>query len=61
MTKKPVDEQVKERKEKIAELLKQGEDQGFVTQDQIMEMFVYPELYLEELDDTVRPAVGSGD
>lgn len=39
-----------ERKQRIAELVQHGEDQGFVTQDQILEVFQYPEQFLDELD-----------
>lgn len=39
-----------ERRQKIEDLIKHGEEQGFVTQDQILEAFTYPELYLDELD-----------
>ena len=38
-------------KEDIDKLLKQGQQQGYVTQDDILETFVEPEMYVEELDD----------
>lgn len=40
-----------ELKTKIANLVKFGEEQGFVTQDQILETFIFPEQHLEQLDD----------
>lgn len=54
------DKQADERKKKIADLLKLGDEQGFVTQDQIMELFVYPELYLEELDNLYDQLLAQG-
>lgn len=36
---------------KLNELLKLGEDQGFITQDVILESLEYPEDYLEAVDD----------
>ena len=41
----------KDKKKQLKELMKMGEDQGFITQEQILEVFVYPELYLVALDD----------
>jgi len=41
----------KQRKKLVKELIALGEDQGFVTQEQILEIFVLPEKYVEELDD----------
>jgi len=40
-----------ERKQKVAELVVHGEEQGFITQDQILEAFQFPEQFLDELDD----------
>ena len=51
---------IKKRKTQIEELVKQGEDQGFVTQDQILAIFVYPELYLEELDNVYDRLLARG-
>lgn len=34
----------------IEKLLKQAKGQGYITQDDILEVFIEPELYLEELD-----------
>jgi RNA polymerase primary sigma factor len=39
-----------ERKQKIAGLIKHGEEQGFVTQEQILETFILPEQHIDELD-----------
>jgi RNA polymerase primary sigma factor len=39
-----------ELKAKIEALVKYGEEQGFVSQDQILSTFIHPELYLDELD-----------
>jgi RNA polymerase primary sigma factor len=41
----------KERAKQVKKLISLGEDQGYVTQDQILEIFIYPEKYLDELDD----------
>jgi RNA polymerase primary sigma factor len=41
----------KKRAQDIKKLIKLGDDQGFVTQEQVLEIFVYPEKYIEELDD----------
>jgi RNA polymerase primary sigma factor len=38
-------------KNDIATLLDKGEQQGYVTQDEILQVFVEPENYIEELDD----------
>lgn len=54
------DEKKVTRREAIKALLKKGEDQGFVTQDQILETFEYPELYLEELDDLYDQLLAGG-
>lgn len=35
----------------IEKLIKKGKQQGYITQDDILETFVEPELYVEELDD----------
>lgn len=35
----------------IDELLKKGQGQGHITQEEVLEVFVEPELYLEALDD----------
>lgn len=34
----------------IEELLKKGKQRGFITQDEVLDVFVEPEMYLEELD-----------
>lgn len=39
------------RKNLVKDLVKKGIDEGFVTQDEVLEAFVKPELYLDELDD----------
>ncbi|MFZ5376999.1 MAG: RNA polymerase sigma factor RpoD [Patescibacteria group bacterium] len=41
----------KSLEEEIKELLKQAKKQGYVTQDDILNTFVEPELYVEALDD----------
>lgn len=46
-----VTEKDKQRLKLIRDLVKRGEEQGFVTQEEILEVFVTPEKYLEELDD----------
>ncbi len=38
-------------KNEIELLLKKGQQQGYVTQDEILEVFVEPEEFIEELDD----------
>lgn len=40
-----------DQRKQVANLIKVGEDQGFVTQETILEIFVTPELFLEALDD----------
>lgn len=40
-----------DQRKQVANLIKMGEDQGFVTQETILEIFVTPELFLEDLDD----------
>ncbi|MGD9129277.1 MAG: RNA polymerase sigma factor RpoD [Candidatus Woesebacteria bacterium] len=35
----------------IKELLKKAKKHGFITQDEVLDVFVEPELYLDELDD----------
>lgn len=57
---KSVSIQDAQRRERIVALIAQGEDQGFVTQDQIMDVFVYPELYLEDLDDLYNHLLSKG-
>ena len=47
-------------KDNILELVKLGENQGFITQDQILELFVYPELFLDQLDDLYNSLLDSG-
>ena len=41
----------KQRKKQIKQLISLGSDQGFVTQEQILEIFVLPERFVDELDD----------
>lgn len=50
----------KERAQRISDLIKYGEDQGFVTQDQILEAFIHPELYLDELDNLYDTLLSKG-
>ncbi|PIR61485.1 MAG: RNA polymerase sigma factor RpoD [Candidatus Pacebacteria bacterium CG_4_10_14_0_8_um_filter_43_12] len=38
-------------KSEIEQLLKKGEQRGYVTQDEILQAFVEPEEYIEQLDD----------
>lgn len=49
-----------ELKQRIDGLIKYGEDQGFISQDQILEVFVHPELHLEELDDLYDVLLSKG-
>lgn len=49
--KKRLSEKDKQREKAIANLIKSGMDRGFVTQEEVLETFVFPELYLDELDD----------
>jgi RNA polymerase primary sigma factor len=49
-----------DQKKKLDLLLKTGEDQGFVTQDQIMEAFPHPESYLDVLDDLYDNLLAKG-
>jgi RNA polymerase primary sigma factor len=58
--KKQLTEKDLERRQKTKALVTVGEDQGFVTQDQILEVFEYPELYLEELDDLYDQLLSRG-
>lgn len=41
----------KDKQKGIDGLIAKGEDQGFVTQEEILEILVFPEKYLEQLDD----------
>lgn len=41
----------KTTQEQITQLFKKAKKQGFVTQEEILDVFVEPELYLEQLDD----------
>ncbi len=50
-TKKSVSKKDKKRKKLIKALIKQGTDDGYVSQDDVLEVFVRPELYLKELDE----------
>jgi RNA polymerase primary sigma factor len=50
----------KERAQRINDLVKYGEDQGFVTQDQILEAFIQPELYLDDLDNLYDNLLSKG-
>lgn len=47
-------------KQRIEALVKFGEDQGFISQDQILEVFGYPELHLNELDDLYDTLLSKG-
>ncbi len=47
-------------KNDINKLFKQGQQQGYVTQDDILEMFVEPERYVEELDDLYDRLIAKG-
>lgn len=49
-----------ELKQRIEALVKYGEEQGFISQDQILEAFVYPELHLEELDNLYDVLLSKG-
>jgi RNA polymerase primary sigma factor len=49
-----------ERKQKVADLIKHGEDQGFVSQDQILDAFQYPENFLDELDNLYDVLLSKG-
>jgi RNA polymerase primary sigma factor len=55
-----VDEKTKERRDRVKALVAKGDDQGFITQDQILEIFDYPELYIDELDDLYDQLLGRG-
>lgn len=44
----------------IEKLLKQAKSQGYITQDDILEIFVEPELYLEELDNLYDTVIAAG-
>lgn len=48
------------RKNLIKDLIKKGVDEGFVTQDEVLETFVKPELYLDELDDLYIDLMAKG-
>ena len=41
----------KSLQEEIKNLVKQSKKRGFITQDEILDIFVEPEIYVEELDD----------
>ena len=51
VTKKSISKKDKKRKKLIKALIKQGIDDGYVSQDDVLEVFVRPELYLKELDE----------
>ncbi len=44
----------------IEELLAKAKQRGFVTQDEVIEVFVEPELYLEDLDDFYNQVLTAG-
>jgi RNA polymerase primary sigma factor len=44
----------------IEELFKKAKQRGFVTQDEVLEVFVEPELYLEELDNFYDSILSAG-
>jgi RNA polymerase primary sigma factor len=44
----------------IVELLAKAKQRGFVTQDEVIEVFVEPELYLEDLDDFYNQVLTAG-
>ncbi len=46
--------------EDIKSLLKKAKSQGFVTQEDVLDTFVEPELYLEELDDFYNDIMTAG-
>lgn len=47
-------------KNEIQALIKKAKQQGFVTQDEVLQTFVEPELYLEELDDFYDTIITKG-
>ena len=47
-------------KKEVAELIKKGRDQGFLTQEDILEVFPHAEDVLEELDDLYDKLSGEG-
>jgi RNA polymerase primary sigma factor len=50
----------KKRKKLIKALIKQGTDDGYVSQDDVLEAFSRPELYLDELDDLYIDLISKG-
>ncbi len=44
----------------VKKLLEKGKKQGFLTQDEVMEVFPFAENYLEELDEFYNKALDSG-
>lgn len=44
----------------IEELLRKAKQRGFVTQDEVLDVFVEPELYLEELDNFYDQIISQG-
>lgn len=48
------------RKNATKDLIKKGIDEGFITQDEILEVFVKPEKHLEELDDLYIDLMAKG-
>jgi len=60
VAKKTKEDKLNALKQKIADMMAVAEDQGFVTQDQILEVFVTPEKYLEQLDDVYDQLLAQG-
>lgn len=49
-----------EQEQEIKELVALGADQGFVTQEQILEIFIHPEDFLDDLDDLYDSLFAAG-
>src|SRR3989344_8027358 len=60
VTKKTLSPANEKRWQRVKELVKLGEDRGFVSQDEILEIFVEPEKHLEELDELYNELIHKG-
>jgi RNA polymerase primary sigma factor len=47
-------------KQKLPDLVKHAKAQGYITQEEILQIFVYPENYLEALDDLYNKLFAAG-
>jgi RNA polymerase primary sigma factor len=50
----------KAQQDQLKDLVREGEDQGFVTQERILEVFTFPEDFLDDLDNLYDTLFASG-